>query len=110
MRRRTILLISVAIIGAILGGALFLHYVFFQPGIGGSGSTLHVSKSETTYTGDGSVIAFEELTPEQQVFDRTLENDSGYTRIPSSVNSTVWVENRAVRYHNQTYTVAVGKG
>lgn len=111
MRRRTIFLISVVIIGAILGGALFLHYVVFQPVTGSSGSTLHVSQPQTTYTGDGSVIAFEELTPEQQrVFERALENDSRYAQIPSGVNSSVWVENRAVRYQNRTYTVAVGKG
>lgn len=111
MRRRVILLISVVIIGTILGGAVFLHYVIFQPGAGGSGSTLHVSQPQTTYSGDGSIIAFEELTSEQQrVFKQALENDSGYTRIPSDVNSSVWVENRAIRYQNRTYTVAVGKG
>ena len=105
------MLISVVVIGAVLGGAAFLHYVVFQPETGSSGSTLHVSQPQTTYEGDGTVIAFEELTPEQQrVFERALENDSGYARIPSGVNSSVWVENRAIRHLNRTYTVAVGKG
>jgi len=111
MRRRTIFLVSVAVIGAILGGAVFLHYVVFQPVTGSSGSTLHVSQPQTTYTGNRSVIAFEELAPDQQrVFERALENDSGYADIPTDVNSSVWVENRAIQYRNQTYTVAVGKG
>jgi hypothetical protein len=65
---------------------------------------------QTNHTSDGSVVAFEELSPEQQrVFEQALENDGGYrtARIPSGVNDEVWVENRYVRYQNKTYAVGV---
>jgi hypothetical protein len=102
------LLISVVIIGAIPTGFVLLDDSVFT--FGDTRPQLHVLEPQTNHTGDGSMIAFGELTPEQQgVFEQALENDSEYrtARIPSGVNDEVWVENRYVRYQNESYRVGV---
>ena len=103
-RRYWVGLTLVLLLGVSVGG---VHLVGTDPGSQSSARYLSVEKVDGDESRD-QTIAFSNLNSGQQrVFEAALSDETTSERIPDDVNEQVWVENRYVRYENQTYAVAV---
>lgn len=94
-----VLVIVLAVIGV---GVFTLTTLGHGPG---SSEELHVSQASDGEI-DGSVLAYEDMTDDQQRLF-TAAVPEGRETIPNDVDESVWIDDRWIRYQNETYSVAV---
>lgn len=94
--------VLVIVLGVIGVGVFTLTTFGHGPG---SSEELHVSQSSDGEI-DGNVLAYEDMTNEQQQIFTAAVPD-GRESIPNDVDESVWIDNRGIRYQNETYSVAV---
>ena len=107
---KRLLLIGLVFGAVIAGGGLIAVWNDATASDRTAAAFLHAEQIDDSEAVDGSVIAYENLTANQQtVFERAIADDLNITEIPDDTNASVWYDGGAVSYQNRTYEIAVSE-